>query len=151
MGFWCPSAHSVARVHVRLASQPAILPPASSRSPKPSSSSTKGSHTLCYGAALRLSQPLSDLVPLTATPPFSGRWHSWACVLQGFVPLIQPPVTHRPGNTLLALLPRLRCPEPRLEHRWAHDAILGCVCDRIFRRLQGLRPYEDRPATCSHG
>jgi hypothetical protein len=63
------------------------------------------SHPANYGAALRFSQPLSDLTPLTAALPFSGRYHSWGCALQGFAPLTKPPATRRCRTALLTLLP----------------------------------------------
>jgi hypothetical protein len=48
--------------------------------------STDGSQLVSYGPALRLSQPLSGVLPLTSVPPFSGGWRSWGSTLQGFTP-----------------------------------------------------------------
>jgi hypothetical protein len=49
-----------------------------------------GSHPTGYGAAHRFSQPRSGLLPPSAVLPFSGRWRSWGCALQGVVPATQP-------------------------------------------------------------
>jgi hypothetical protein len=77
--------------------------------------STSRSHPASYGAALRLSQPLSDFSPLAATLPFSDRWHSWGCVLQGFVPFAKPPATRRCKNTLLVFIPQVALPQSQAE------------------------------------
>jgi hypothetical protein len=65
---------------------------------------TGGSQTACFGAAPRLSQPLSDLVPLTTALPFSGSKRSWGCTLQGLSPFAKPPATRRCWNPLLSFL-----------------------------------------------
>jgi hypothetical protein len=64
--FSSPSACETARVHV-----PPQRAPDETR--KPHQNSTDRSHPASYGAAPRLSQPLSDLAPLTAAPSFSDR------------------------------------------------------------------------------
>jgi len=48
--------------------------------------SVNRSHPADYGAACRLSQPLSGFLPLPAVLPFSDRWHSGDSTLQGLVP-----------------------------------------------------------------
>jgi hypothetical protein len=57
--------------------------------------SVNRSHPADYGAALRLSQPLSDFAPPAALLPFSDKWRSWGCVLQGFF-LSQSPDSSSP-------------------------------------------------------
>lgn len=45
------------------------------------------SHPVDYGVARRFSQPLSDLLPLPAAPPFSGGFRSWGLPFRGsFLP-----------------------------------------------------------------
>lgn len=75
--------------------------------PKAQSRSTGSSHAADFGAAPRFSQPLSDLTPLAAPLPFSDRWRSWGCALQGFAPLTQPPAARRCQNTLMTLFPQV--------------------------------------------
>jgi hypothetical protein len=48
------------------------------------------SHPASYGAALRLSQPLSGFILPFTHLPFSGSWHSWGFALQGLMPLTKP-------------------------------------------------------------
>lgn len=81
MGFHAPSAHKVERVHVRPVSRSA-LPVARE--------STSRFHPAGYGVAHRLSQPLGDLLPLSAALPFSDRWRSWGSALQGILPSTMP-------------------------------------------------------------
>jgi hypothetical protein len=64
--FLCPSAYEAARIHV----PPQRTP---DRTRKLHQISTSKSHLASYGAAHRLSQPLSDLILLTAAPSFSDR------------------------------------------------------------------------------
>jgi len=81
--------------------------------------SAKGSHPPGYGAALRFSQPLSDLPPLAAVLPFSDRWRSWGCALQGVVPFTKPRQLVTAGMPSWRCSCRLRCLSPRLRLRQA--------------------------------
>lgn len=57
-----------------------------------------------YGAALKLSQLLSDLVPRLPSPPFSGGLRSWVFSLQGFT-AYEAPGSSSLQATLLTFLP----------------------------------------------
>jgi hypothetical protein len=50
-----------------------------------SQESADKSHLASYGAALRLSQPLSDFFPRPPSSPFSDELRSWGLSLQGLV------------------------------------------------------------------
>jgi hypothetical protein len=63
------------------------------------------SHLARYGAAPRLSQPFSGLVPLSTVSRFSREWHSWDFPFRGFI-LPQSLDDSSPPNTLMTLFPR---------------------------------------------
>jgi hypothetical protein len=78
------------------------------------------SHPAGYGAAHRFSQPLSGLLPPSAVLPFSGRWRSWGCALQGFVPATQPRQLVAAGMPSWRSSRWLASPRPRWGNLWAH-------------------------------
>jgi hypothetical protein len=114
-------------------------------SPKTNSASAGRSHPANYGAAPRLSQPLSDFIPLSYRPAIFRQVTFMGFALQGFVPFAKPPATHRPRNTLMSLLPpvaQLQVLGKKL--RWAHDPLPRMARHHTIDRLQGLSPHKSQ-------
>jgi len=76
LGFLAPTALRARGVHG---------PPVTRRAPRSCRASVCGSHPAGYGAARRLSQPLSGLLPPSAVLPFPGRWRSWGSPFREFI------------------------------------------------------------------
>jgi len=68
--------------------------------------SVRGSHPADYGVAHRFSQPLSDLLPLSTVPPFSGGWRPCGSPSRGLFLSRSPARLVVVRLTLLTLLPR---------------------------------------------
>lgn len=103
MGFGLPSRNDLeapSRASQRATPLMGFVPPAAHKrkeSPRPvrpepegapeisAPRCARGSRFPGYGAAPRLSQPLSGLVPLSPVLPFSGRWRSWGLSFRGLV------------------------------------------------------------------
>lgn len=66
----------------------------------------------------------ATLIPLTALLPFSDRFRSWGCVLQGFVPFTKPQqLVANTGIPSWRSSHRLRRLGPRPRHRQAHGPL----------------------------
>lgn len=126
MGFISPSAH-IGNQGPRSAHRPvrvSVLTPNSSSELE----STDSSHAVGYGAALRLSQPLSGLVPLATLLPVFRQ-----VTLLGFRPpgayaFHEAPLTRHQRHTLLTLLPRVARPLSQAEDP------LGTLAEHLGQR-----------------
>jgi hypothetical protein len=84
--------------------------------------------TAGYGAARRLSQPLSDFYPASPSHHVSGGWRSWGSPFRGFS-THEAPAAHRHRPTLLTFAPAgCALPRPRRGNPQACPTLPRMTC-----------------------